>query len=286
MIDYVFRYDPSNQTSHPVPPDAKSARLALEQGNRTFSRWMEHCRTGAATGEAAQHIIACSASEMDLVQSYDEMPKQIPFAVVLGCSDARVPTEMIFGQGFNSLFVTRVAGNILGDVCLGSIDFAVQALSESVRVVVVLGHSGCGAVKGAVQAYLEPEKYWTKANTQSLRTILQRLFVSVRRSANALDEVWGAGASQMPGYQDALVEVAVGLNTAHTAYALREEVERFGKPGVEVLHGVYNIRNHQVSMPVDPKARPSDDNVNLAQAPKHPDDFPILARKMAEILRP
>ena len=67
-----------------------------------------------------------------------------PFAVVVGCSDARVPTEMIFGQGFNDLFVIRVAGNVLGDVCLGSIDFAVNALSESVKVVVMLGHSGTG----------------------------------------------------------------------------------------------------------------------------------------------
>ena len=76
------------------------------------------------------------------------MPKQAPFAVVIGCSDARVPTEMIFGQGFNDLFVIRVAGNVLGDVCLGSIDFAVEALSESVKLLVVLGHSGCGAVTG------------------------------------------------------------------------------------------------------------------------------------------
>ena len=78
--------------------------------------------------------------------------------MVVGCSDARVPTEMLFGQGFNDLFVIRVAGNVLGDVCMGSVDFALNALSESVRVVVMLGHSGCGAVTGAVDAYLRPRE--------------------------------------------------------------------------------------------------------------------------------
>ncbi len=62
-----------------------------------------------------------------------QLPKQAPFAVVVGCSDARVPTELLFGQGFNDLFIIRVAGNVLGDVCMGSIEFAINALSESVN---------------------------------------------------------------------------------------------------------------------------------------------------------
>ena len=99
-----------------------------------------------------------------------EMPKQAPFAVVVGCSDARVPTEMIFGQGFNDLFVIRVAGNVLGDECLGSIDFALNALSDSVKVVVMLGHSGCGAVTGAVDAYLQPFKFWSKSTLVDARS--------------------------------------------------------------------------------------------------------------------
>ena len=65
-----------------------------------------------------------------MVRKEGGMPKQAPFAVVIGCSDARVPTEMLFGQGFNDLFVIRVAGNVLGDVCLGSVDFAVEALER------------------------------------------------------------------------------------------------------------------------------------------------------------
>jgi carbonic anhydrase len=68
--------------------------------------------------------------------------------VVVGCSAARVPTEMLFGQGFNDLFVIRVTGNVIGDVCVGSVDFALNALSESVRVVVMLGTAAAGRSPG------------------------------------------------------------------------------------------------------------------------------------------
>src|ERR1700759_3813880 len=154
---------------------------------------------------------SCSATgwEVGMVRKHGGMPKQAPFAVVIGCSDARVPTEMIFGQGFNDLFVIRVAGNVLGDVCMGSIDFAVDALAESVKVLVVLGHSGCGAVTGAVDAYLRPLKFWSKSTTPALRAILQKIFVAVRESANGIHEVWGPNASEMPNYREALIETAV-----------------------------------------------------------------------------
>ena len=58
---------------------------------------------------------------------------QEPFAAVLGCADARVPVEIVFGQGFNDLFVVRVAGNVLGDECLGSLDFAVSNLAAGLK---------------------------------------------------------------------------------------------------------------------------------------------------------
>lgn len=286
MIDYVFRYDPAASETGPGPRDAHEAREALEQGNRVFSRWMESCRTGTVPEDEAQYIVRCSGPEMGIVRAADAMPKQKPFAAVLGCSDARVPTEMLFGQGFNDLFVTRVAGNVLGTVCVGSIDFALNALSESVRVIVVLGHSGCGAVGGAVDAYLEPQKFWSRSFTPALRSILQEIFVAVRESANAMKEVWGRDAPRQPGYRDALAQAATCLNAAHSAFALRQEVERAAKWEVEVLHGVFDIRTHQVSMPFDPKAPASDENVHLALAPAHPRDLRTLALQMAEILRP
>ena len=286
MIDYVFRYDPDASKTRPAPRDAHEAKEALEQGNRVFSRWMQSCRTGIIPGDQAQYIVPCSGPEMGILRPADAMPKQKPFAAVVGCSDARVPTEMLFGQGFNNLFVTRVAGNVLGTVCVGSIDFALNALIESVRVIVVLGHSGCGAVGGAVDAYLEPQRFWSRSFTPALRSILQEIFVAVRESANAMKEVWGPDAPRQPGYRDALAQAATCLNAAHSAFALRQEVERAAKWEVEVLHGVYDIRTHQVSMPFDPKAPASDENVNLAHAPAHPKDLHTLALRMAEILRP
>ena len=237
-------------------------------------------------GEEQPHVVQCNGLEVGMVRKEGGVPKQAPFAVVIGCSDARVPTEMLFGQGFNNLFVIRVAGNVLGDVCLGSVDFAVEALSESVKVLVVLGHSGCGAVTGAVDAYLRPLKYWSKTTTPALRSILQKIFVSVREGANALETVWGPDAREKPGFRDALIETAVGLNAAQAAFALRQEVEATGRWEIEVIYGVYNLFNHQVTMPHNPFVAPSDKNVNLAHAPTNPREFTSLALQMAEILKP
>ncbi|MCL6096996.1 MAG: carbonic anhydrase [Bacteroidetes bacterium] len=75
--------------------------------------------------------------------------EQHPFAVVLSCSDSRVPPEVIFDQGIGDLFVIRVAGNVLDDAAIGSIEYAVEHLN--VKLIVVLGHERCGAVSAAVK---------------------------------------------------------------------------------------------------------------------------------------
>lgn len=284
-IDYVYRFDPKNPSTKPPPPDADGARQALEDGNRLFAQWMQRCQSNTlTTDEEPRYIVQCNGLEVGMVRKQGGIPKQAPFAVVIGCSDARVPTEMIFAQGFNDLFVIRVAGNVLGDVCLGSVDFAVEALNESVKVLVVLGHSGCGAVTGAVDAYLRPLKFWSKDTSPALRSILQKIFVSVREAANCLEEVWGAEARQMPGYRDALIETSVALNAAQAAFALRQGIELAGHWEIEVFYAVYNLNNHQVSMPNDPYAASSDQNINLASAPSNPREFQQLGLKMAEIL--
>ncbi|AFZ68033.1 carbonic anhydrase [Deinococcus peraridilitoris] len=73
---------------------------------------------------------------------------QTPFAIVLGCSDSRVPTEMIFDQGFGDIFSIRLAGNVASGAALGSVEYAVKHLK--CRLLVVMGHEGCGAVKAAM----------------------------------------------------------------------------------------------------------------------------------------
>ena len=284
-IDYVYRFDPQNPSVKPPPPDAEAARKVLEDGNRIFSQWMESCRTHSVSPGEARYVVQCNGLEVGMIRTHGQMPKQAPFAVVLGCSDARVPTELLFGQGFNDLFVIRVAGNVMGDECQGSIDFAMAALSESVRVLVVLGHSGCGAVTGAVDAYLRPSTFWSGATSPMLRSILRRIFVAVREAANALKQVWGPDARGMPHYREALIETAVCLNAAQAAFDLRMGVEAAGKWEIEVLHGVFNLKNHQVSMPANPSAPVAPENVRLAYAPTNPREFSTLGIQMAEMLR-
>jgi carbonic anhydrase len=245
---------------------------------------MESCRTGNFSDGEPRFVVPCNAGEVGIVQAQGIMPKPSPFAVVVGCSDARVPTEMLFGQGFNDLFVIRVAGNVLGDECMGSIDFALTSLSDSVKVVVMLGHSGCGAVTGAVNAYLQPLKFWSKAMSPNLRAILQRIFVAVREAAGALEKVWGADARQKPGFREALIETAVCVNAAQAAYNLHQEVERAGKWEIEVLYGVYNLFTHKVSAPAQARVVETDNDVRLAYAPTNPRDFQGLAMQVAERL--
>lgn len=285
MIDYVFRYDPAHPGEKPTPANAEEARQALIQGNRVFSQWMATCRVGDVPQGGSQYVVPCAGLEAAFVRPGDEYPTQKPFAVVLGCSDARVPTEMLFGQGFNDLFVVRVAGNVIGDAVQGTIDFSVAALSQSVRVLVSLGHTNCGAVKGAVDAYLDPKKFWSRTNTPSLRLIFQKIFVAVRESDNALREVWGKDAPTQPGYRGALMDMAVCLNAAHTAFSLRQQIEVAGNWDVDVLFGAYDVRTHQVCMPLHPVDAFSPENVNLAPAPRHPRDFSALALGLASSFR-
>jgi len=96
-----------------------------------------------------------------------------PFAVVLGCSDARVPAEIVFDQGLGDLFVIRVAGNIVAPSQIGSIEFAVERFD--VQLVVVLGHSRCGAI----DATLEVLSRTGQAHSPGLRSIVDRVRPSI-----------------------------------------------------------------------------------------------------------
>lgn len=98
---------------------------------------------------------------------------QRPMAIVLGCSDARVPAELVFDQGLGDLFVIRVAGNIVAPSGIGSVEFA--AMNFGTPLVVVLGHSGCGAVKATVDALTGN----SKVPSHNLHSIVKRVRPSV-----------------------------------------------------------------------------------------------------------
>ncbi len=96
-----------------------------------------------------------------------------PFAVILGCSDARVPAELVFDQGLGDLFVVRVAGNIVAPSQVGSVEFAADVFKT--RLVVVLGHTSCGAVIATIEELRQP----TEGRSRHLRSIVDRVRPSV-----------------------------------------------------------------------------------------------------------
>ena len=98
---------------------------------------------------------------------------QQPFAIILGCSDSRVPAEIVFDQGLGDLFVIRVAGNIVAPSQVGSVEFA--AARYDTRLVVVLGHSQCGAVVATLEELQQP----TENQSRNLRAIVDRVRPSV-----------------------------------------------------------------------------------------------------------
>ena len=130
---------------------------------------------------------------------------QQPFAIILGCSDSRVPAEIVFDQGLGDLFVIRVAGNIVAPSQVGSVEFA--AARFGTRLVVVLGHSQCGAIL----ATLEDLRSSTENQSRNLRSIVDRVRPSVE----------GLLATDLRHDLDALVKQAVRANIRASADHLR-----------------------------------------------------------------
>ena len=209
-----------------------------------------------------------------------DAPRQTPFCIVLGCSDARAPLELIFGARPNQFFVIRVAGNVLGDECVGSIEYALHTFPDSVRLLVVVGHTRCGAVAAAVDAYLRPTEHNSIAFTRSLRAVVNHGLIAVRLAAVALREVWGPDVAANPGYRDALWETSVFLNAAMTAYHLRRELRPDELFGVELVYAVFDVATCRV---IGPDRDPAtDDTSRLAPAPADADELTAIGRAVAK----
>jgi carbonic anhydrase len=161
-----------------------------------------------------------------------ELPAgQEPLAIILGCSDARVPAEIVFDQGLGDLFVIRVAGNIVAPSQVGSVEFAAAAFGT--RLVVVLGHSNCGAIHATLDQLTRP----SKEQSPNLRSIVNRIRPAVEglieRSA-ALD-------------RDALVQQAVRANIRMSADHLRHGSEvleqAIERDGLLVVGAEYSLES-------------------------------------------
>jgi carbonic anhydrase len=163
--------DPAHADQPIVTPAEAISRL--KEGNERYTRGNPqhpHESIDERTRLAINSYENASLIFPDMTKRREELAKsQHPFALVLGCSDSRVPPEIVFDQGLGDLFVVRVAGNVIDDHSLGSIEYAVDHLA--VRLVVVLGHQRCGAVKAAKETIAA--KAEAPAHIQSLVKAIQ-----------------------------------------------------------------------------------------------------------------
>lgn len=166
----------------------QEALTRLQEGNRAF---VASIHDPAAPLRQTRHPPLPQAQE--------------PFAIVLGCSDSRVPAELLFGQGFGDLFVIRVAGNIVAPSQVGSVEFA--AARFGTRLAVVLGHTQCGAIAATLDELHEPACH----QSPNLRSIVDRI-------RPAVEPLLATTAGLPP---DALLAQAVRANVRAAAHHLR-----------------------------------------------------------------
>ena len=255
--------------------NSDAAHIRLNDGNQAFAALLE----GMTDPDGrVQKIVFVDPSDLGLLAGDPALPKQRPFAVILGCSDARVPIELIFNQGPNDLFVIRVAGNGLGTEVLGSLKYAVDHLSGSLKLIVVLGHSGCGALTAAVDAYLNPTDYLSHTTKHSLRSILDGLLVVVQASAKKIHEAFGPDVSHHPGYRQALIEASIVTNSALAAYSLQQEFGSSDPAGLQVVYGVYLLETRQVWAPNVGSTK----GIGLTAAPRDPAGFTELGNAILQ----
>ena len=271
MFDLIYRFDPSDSSSYKAPGTAEEARRLLVQGNRDFAEMTDPGKT-----ERRTKIIPFDPRAFGWGVTAGEGPVQTPFAAVLGCADARVPTEMVFSKGCNELFVVRVAGNVLGAECLGSLRYAVAHFPASLKLLVVLAHAKCGAVSEAVDVYLEPRRYIEVATDHSIRAIEDQILVAVRVAALGMKTVHGSGVENNPGYRSALIEVAVIMNAAWSAYCLRQEFRDRGSD-LGVTFGAYDLVSRFVRLPLSPSAEITEAEKGLFAPPELAGDFREIA---------
>jgi carbonic anhydrase len=198
--------------------DAATALARLREGNRRF---------------VSDQTVAASLSSHERRTAL--VAGQAPFAIILGCSDSRVPAELVFDQGFGDLFVIRVAGNIVAPSQVGSVEFAAERFGT--QLVVVMGHSQCGAVVATVEELLGR----AASESRNLRSIVDRVRPSVQTALSGRKDV----------DFDALVADAVRANVRASVDHLRhgsELLEELGRTnGLLVVGAEYSLDTGVVS---------------------------------------
>jgi carbonic anhydrase len=196
---------------------AQEALDRLREGNRRF---VASIRNNEATLGQTRRI--------DLNQ------EQRPFAIILGCSDARVPAEIVFDQGLGDLFVIRVAGNIVAPSQVGSVEFAASRFGT--RLVVVLGHSQCGAILSTIEELQRP----AENQSRNLRSIVDR----VRPSVEGL--IRTELRHDMPTLVRHAVRTNVSVSVSHLRYGSDVLEQLIENDGLMVVGAEYSLETGEV----------------------------------------
>ncbi|MEY4581594.1 MAG: hypothetical protein RL701_6297 [Pseudomonadota bacterium] len=197
--------------------NAQDALKTLKEGNARFASGMR-----SVANIVTPAVVAASAEG------------QQPFAIVLACSDSRVPVELIFDQGVGDLFVIRVAGNIVAPSLVGSAEFA--AANFGTRLVVVLGHSGCGAIAATIDAVRTSGEI-ASPNISYLVTRIRPIAASVLENTPGIER--GAAISQ-----------CVRANVRHGVDHLRHGsalLENLASDGLQVVGAEYDLTTGRVA---------------------------------------
>ncbi len=207
--------------------DADQALARLHEGNRRF----------------VDHVISLEAL-LSHARREDHARAQRPFAVVLGCSDSRAPAEFVFDQGLGDLFVIRVAGNIAAPSQVGSVEFAVEQFQ--VRLVVVLGHSNCGAVRATLTHLQAPGD-----TSPALRAIVDRIAPGIQP---VLTGCGGEADACMPQAIRANVMATIGNLRAQSDYLRYAELQG----GLRIVGADYDLGSGAVDFfATEPQAWPT-----------------------------
>jgi carbonic anhydrase len=189
---------------------AREALKALQEGNRRFAADLP--RGGGDTTERRRALAL----------------EHSPFAIILGCSDARVPAEIVFDQGLGDLFVIRVAGNIVAPSQVGSVEFAAEAFGT--RLVVVLGHTSCGAIHATLEQLARP---WQE-QSRNLSSIVDRIRPAV---VGLLD----AGATDRGALERQAVRANIRMSADHLRHGSEVLEELIHKQGLLVIGAEYSL---------------------------------------------
>ncbi len=196
---------------------AREALERLKEGNSRF-----------VAGVRSTDTLASQARLTELAAG------QEPFAIILGCSDSRVPVEIVFDQGLGDLFVIRVAGNVVASSQVGSVEFATERYGT--RLVVVLGHSRCGAILATLEELQRP----SASQSRNLRSIVDRVRPSVE----------GLLATDLAHNPDALVEQAIRANVRasvnHLRYGSEVLEQAIQNNGLVVVGAQYSLETGRV----------------------------------------